>query len=178
DTQLAQAVKLKPRSPFDQQTLDADTEAVRAAYHTIGRNDATVSSRLMNLDGGRVNVVFDINEGDRTKIANIVFVGNRAFNTRRLRDLMTTRRSNFLSWLTRNDVYSEERMRADEEILQRFYYEHGYADFRVISSTANLDAATNEYTITVTVDEGERYTFGGVEIQSSVEGVDTSKLGG
>jgi outer membrane protein insertion porin family len=178
DTQLAQAVKLKPRSPFDQQTLDADTEAVRAAYHTIGRNDATVSSRLMNLDGGRVNVVFDINEGDRTKIANIVFVGNRAFNTRRLRDLMTTRRSNFLSWLTRNDVYSEERMRADEEILQRFYYEHGYADFRVISSTANLDAATNEYTITVTVDEGEKYTFGGVEIQSSVDGVDTSKLGG
>ncbi|MBQ9351606.1 outer membrane protein assembly factor BamA [Phyllobacterium sp.] len=178
DTQLAQAVKLKPRSPFDQQTLDADTEAVRAAYHNTGRNDATVSSRLMNLDGGRVNVVFDINEGDRTKIANIVFVGNRAFNTRRLRDLMTTRRSNFLSWLTRNDVYSEERMRADEEILQRFYYEHGYADFRVISSTANLDAATNEYTITVTVDEGEKYTFGGVEIQSSVDGVDTSKLGG
>jgi outer membrane protein insertion porin family len=178
DTQLAEAVKLKARSSFDQQTLDADTEAVRTAYRNAGRNDATVTSRLMNLDGGRVNIVYEVNEGDRTKIANIVFVGNHAFNTRRLRDLMTTRRSNFLSWLTRNDVYSEDRMHADEEILRRFYYEHGYADFRVISSTANLDTPTQEYTITVTVDEGEKYTFGGVDIQSSVEGIDTSKLGG
>ncbi|MBA8880372.1 outer membrane protein assembly factor BamA [Phyllobacterium myrsinacearum] len=178
DAQLADAVQLKARSAFNQQTLDADTEAVRAAYRNVGRSDATVSSRLMDLGQGRVNVVYEINEGDRTKIANIVFVGNNAFGERRLRDVISTKKSNPLSWLTRNDVYSEDRMRADEEALRRFYYNRGYADFRVISSTANLDAATNEYTITVTVEEGDKYKFGGVEIQSSVEGVDTSKLGG
>ncbi|MBA8902743.1 outer membrane protein assembly factor BamA [Phyllobacterium sp. P30BS-XVII] len=178
DAQLAQAVQLKSRDAFNQTTLDADTEAVRAAYRNVGRSDATVSSRLMDLGQGRVNVVYEINEGDRTKIANIVFVGNQAFGERRLRDVISTKRSNPLSWLTRNDVYSEDRMRADEESLRRFYYNRGYADFRVVSSTANLDAATNEYTITVTVEEGEKYKFGGVEIQSSVEGVDTSKLNG
>jgi outer membrane protein insertion porin family len=178
DTQLRDAVQLKARSAFNQQTLDADTEAVRAAYRNVGRSDATVNSRTMDLGQGRVNVVYEINEGDRTKIDNIIFVGNNAFGERRLRDVISTKKSNPLSWLTRNDVYSEDRMRADEEALRRFYYNRGYADFRVISSTANLDAATNEYTITVTVEEGEKYKFGGVDIQSSVEGVDTSKLGG
>ncbi|QND52776.1 outer membrane protein assembly factor BamA [Phyllobacterium sp. 628] len=178
DVQLSSAVQLKSRDAFNQQTLDADTEAVRAAYRNIGRSDATVNSRIMDLGQGRVNVVYEINEGDRTKIDNIVFVGNNAFGERRLRDVISTKKSNPLSWLTRNDVYSEDRMRADEEALRRFYYNRGYADFRVISSTANLDAATNEYTITVTVEEGEKYTFGGVEVQSSVEGVDASKLGG
>jgi outer membrane protein insertion porin family len=178
DPQLQGAVQLKPRSAFDQATLEADTEAVRAAYRNVGRSDATVNSRLMDLGEGRVNVVFEINEGDRTKIANINFVGNNAFGNRRLRDVISTKKSNPLSWLTRNDVYSEDRLRADEETLRRFYYNRGYADFRVVSSTADLDPATNEYTINITVEEGEKYTFGGVNIESSVEGVDTSQLNG
>ncbi|MBZ9654763.1 outer membrane protein assembly factor BamA [Phyllobacterium lublinensis] len=178
DPQLQGAVQLKPRAAFDQATLDADTEAVRAAYRNIGRSDAVVNARTMDLGEGRVNVVFEINEGDRTKIANINFVGNQAFGDRRLKDVISTKRSNPLSWLTRNDVYSEDKLRADEETLRRFYYNRGYADFRVISSTADLDPATNDYTITITVEEGEKYKFGGVTIESSVEGVDTSQLNG
>lgn len=178
DPALQNAVQLKPRAAFDQATLDADTEAVRAAYRNVGRSDATVNSRLMDLGEGRVNVVFEINEGDRTKIANINFVGNQAFGNRRLRDVISTKKSNPLSWLTRNDVYSEDRLRADEEALRRFYYNRGYADFRVVSATADLDPATNDYTINITVEEGEKYTFGGVQIESSVEGVDTSQLNG
>ncbi|MCO4316508.1 outer membrane protein assembly factor BamA [Phyllobacterium sp. 21LDTY02-6] len=178
DPQLQNAVQLKPRAAFDQTTLEADTEAVRAAYRNVGRSDATVNSRIMDLGEGRVNVVFEINEGDRTKISNITFVGNQAFGSRRLRDVISTKKSNPLSWLTRNDVYSEDRLRADEESLRRFYYNRGYADFRVVSSTAELDPATNEYTITITVEEGDKYAFGGVNIESSVEGVDTAQLQG
>jgi outer membrane protein insertion porin family len=178
DPALQNAVQLKPRAAFDQATLDADTEAVRAAYGNVGRSDATVNSRVMDLGEGRVNVVFEINEGDRTKIAAINFVGNQAFGNRRLRDVISTKKSNPLSWLTRNDVYSEDRLRADEEALRRFYYNRGYADFRVVSSTADLDPATNDYTINITVEEGEKYTFGGVQIESSVEGVNTEQLDG
>jgi outer membrane protein insertion porin family len=178
DPALQNAVQLKPRAGFDQATLDSDVEAVRAAYGNIGRSDATVTGRTMDLGEGRVNVIFEINEGDRTKIAKINFVGNQAFGNRRLSDVISTKRSNPLSWLTRNDVYSEDRLRADEESLRRFYYNRGYADFRVVSSTADLDPATNDYTITITVEEGEKYTFGGVQIESSVEGVDTSQLNG
>jgi outer membrane protein insertion porin family len=178
DPALQNAVQLKPRAAFDQATLDSDVEAVRAAYRNVGRSDATVNARTMDLGEGRVNVVFEINEGERTKIAKINFVGNQAFGNRRLSDVISTKRSNPLSWLTRNDVYSEDRLRADEEALRRFYYNRGYADFRVVSSTADLDPATNEYTITITVEEGEKYKFGGVQIESSIEGVDTAQLNG
>ena len=130
----------------------------------------------MDLGDNRVNVVFDINEGGRTKIAAINFVGNNAFSDRRLSDVIATKRSTFLSFLLRDDIYDEDKLRADEELLRRFYYNHGYADFQVISAFADLDEATNEYTVTITVEEGERYTFGDVSVESTIAGVDAESL--
>ncbi len=176
DPDLERAVQLKPRSPFDAATMEADKEAIKAAYAHTGRSDAIVNARTVDLGQGRVNVVYEITEGGRTKIADIEFVGNQAYSGRRLRDVISTKRSNPLSWLTRNDVYDEGRLQADEESLRRFYYNRGYADFRVISSNAVLDPSTNEYTITITVDEGQRYTFGDVSVESTVEGVDAQAL--
>ena len=176
DADLARAVQLKPRSTFSNVTLEADTEAVRAAYSRLGRDDATVTTQIIDLGENRVNVVFNIVEGDRTKIATINFVGNEAYGDRRLSDVVSTKRSNMLSFLFRDDIYDEQRLRADEEALRRFYYNRGYADFRVISSTAELDEANNEYTITITLEEGERYTFGDVSIESTIEGVDSNLL--
>jgi outer membrane protein insertion porin family len=177
DPDLARAVQLKARSPFDAATMEADKEAIKGAYAHIGRSDATVNARTVDLGQGRVNVVYEITEGSRTKIASINFVGNSAYSARRLRDVISTKRSNPLSWLTRNDVYDEGRLQADEETLRRFYYNRGYADFRVLSSNAVLNPSTNEYDITVTVDEGQRYTFGNVSVESTVDGVDTQSLG-
>ena len=76
--------------------------------------------------------------------------------------MISTKQSTILSFLLRDDVYDEQRLRADEEALRRFYYNRGYADFRVVSASGDLDEATNTYTVTITVDEGDRYTFGDV----------------
>jgi outer membrane protein insertion porin family len=176
DKQLAQIVQLKPRGAYSQAMMQADVEAIQNAYKHVGRDDATVSASVQQLDEDRVNVVYQINEGGRTKIGSINFVGNKAFSDGRLRDVITTKESGLFSFLTRNDIYSEDRLRADEETLRRFYYNHGYADFRVISSTADLDEASNKYTINVTVDEGERYTFGDINVETTIQGVDTSTL--
>jgi outer membrane protein insertion porin family len=176
DPQLAAAVQLKAREPFDPVKMEADKEAILDAYRRIGRNDATVNARTIDLGEGRVNVVYEINEGGRTKIAAINFVGNEAFGGRRLRDVISTKPTNPLSWLTRGDVYDEDRLRADEEALRRFYYNRGYADFRVVSSNAVLDPATNEYTITITVEEGQKYTFGDIQVESTIPGLDTQAL--
>ncbi|MFS2326820.1 outer membrane protein assembly factor BamA [Brucella sp. H1_1004] len=178
DPDLARAVQLKARSPYDAATMEADKEAIKGAYAHIGRSDAIVNARTVDLGQGRVNVVYEITEGGRTKIADINFVGNNAYGSRRLRDVISTKRSNPLSWLTRNDVYDEGRLQADEEALRRFYYNRGYADFRVLSSNATLDPSTNEYTITINVDEGNRYNFGDVSVESTVDGVDTQALNG
>ena len=178
DKELAGVVQLKSRSPYSQDAVNSDIDAIKAAYSNIGRDDATVTSRIMDVGDGRVNVIFEINEGDRTKIAAINFNGNNAYSGRRLSEVISTKRSTILSYVLRDDIYAEDKLRADEEALRRFYFNHGYADFRVVSSSANLDPSTNEYTIDFTIEEGERYTFGDISIESTIEGVNAETLGG
>jgi outer membrane protein insertion porin family len=176
DNALTAAVQLKPRGTFSQQALDADVEAVKAAYRRIGRDDAAVTTQIMDLGDNRVNVVFNINEGGRTQIAAVNFVGNSAYSSRRLSDVISTKRSSVLSFVLRDDVYDEDKLRADQELLRRFYYNHGYADFQVISAVGELDETTNKYTVTITVQEGDRYTFGDVSVESTIPEVDGASL--
>ncbi|WP_136617816.1 MULTISPECIES: outer membrane protein assembly factor BamA [Mesorhizobium] len=176
DNALAAAVQLKPRGTFSQATLDADVESVKAAYKRIGRDDVTVTTQVMQLGDNRVNVVFNIAEGDRTQIAAINFVGNSAYSSRRLSDIINTKRSSWLSFVLRDDVYDDDKLRADQELLRRFYYNHGYADFQVVSAVGELDSATNKYTVTITVQEGDRYTFGDVSVESTIPEVDSKSL--
>ncbi|MDF1607336.1 outer membrane protein assembly factor BamA [Hoeflea sp. YIM 152468] len=178
DANLKQVVQSRQLGAYNDLILQADVQAIRDAYAAIGRSDATVTTRLVPVDGGRVNLAFEINEGDRTKISTINFVGNQAFGDGRLADVITTKRSGLLSFLSRKDVFDEDKLRADEELLRRFYYNRGYADFRVISSFAELDETNNEYVVTITVEEGERYVFGDVSIESTVPGIDGESLKG
>jgi len=176
DAQLRSTVQMQPRGAYSAAAAEADVQAIRQAYSRIGRDDATVTYTTQQLDGGRVNVVFQINEGGRTKIRTINFVGNTAFSDGRLSDVISTKRSNFLSFLTRNDIYDDQRLRADEELLRRFYYNRGYADFQVVSAQAQLDESANEYVITFTVEEGEKYVFGDISIDSTIAEVDPKSL--
>jgi outer membrane protein insertion porin family len=176
DAILATKVQLKSGASLDQNVLEQDAETVRAAYRNIGRADVVVNPTTVDLGEGRTNVVFDIQEGARTKIASINIVGNNAFSDRRLQEVISTKRSNILSFISRNDVYDEERLKADEEALRQYYFNKGYADFQVVSSSADLDEATNKYAITITVNEGERYKFGAVSVESTVEGLTSQDL--
>lgn len=176
DAQLANVVQLKPRGAYSQAAVDADVEAIKAAYGRIGRSDATVTPQIMDLGNNRVNVVFNVNEGDRTKIKAVNFIGNNAFSSRRLADVINTKRSNVLSFVLRDDVFDEDKLRADEELLRRFYYNRGYADFQVVSAFGELDEATNSYTVNITVDEGARYTFGDISVDSSIPEIDANSL--
>ena len=176
DEQLVAAVQTQPRGAYSKTTADADVEAIKAAYNSIGRSDALVSVRTQQVGQGRVNVIYDIQEGDRTKIASISFVGNSAYGDSRLKQVIALRETGILSFIQRDDVYDEPRLRTDEETLRKFYYNHGYADFRIVSSVAELDEKQNSYFITITVSEGERYAFGNVRIDSTISGVDTQSL--
>jgi outer membrane protein insertion porin family len=171
-------VQTQPLGPYDPSLVTADIERIKQAYSAIGRSDVEVTTQTVTVGEGRVNLAFVINEGERTKIARIDFVGNKAYSDGRLAAVLSTKKSNMLSFLTRKDVYSEDKLRADEETLRQFYYDRGYADFRVVSSEAVLDEQSNEYTITVTVEEGPRYDFGPVAVESTVDGVDSGELQG
>ncbi|SPU28093.1 Outer membrane protein omp85 precursor [Candidatus Bartonella washoeensis] len=178
DPDLKRFISLKPNEPFNSAKLSADVNVIREAYKTVGRNNVAVKVQTINLGKGRVNVVFNVVEGRKTKISNITFKGNNAFGSRRLRDVISTKPSGILSFLLRGDVYTEERLAADEEALRRFYYNRGYADFRVISSKAVFDEAQNAYKIDFVLDEGVRYKIGDVQVESDIDGIDLQSIKG
>ncbi len=176
DEQLKAIVQSESLGIFSQEKLDSDLDRVREAVRRSGRASATVTANVEPLDNNRVNIIFQINEGDRTKIAEINFVGNNAYGDSRLTEVISHNESNLLSWLRRDDVFDPDRLKADEERLRRFYFNRGYADFRVISAVGDFNPGSNSYTITITVDEGERYTFGDVQIDNALPQVDNGVL--
>ncbi|WP_336276847.1 outer membrane protein assembly factor BamA [Bartonella sp. CB178] len=178
DPDLKRFISLKPNESFSSAKLSSDVGVIREAYKTVGRDNVAVTAKTINLGRGRVNVVFTIVEGRKTKISSITFKGNNAFGSRRLRDVISTQPSGILSLLTRGDVYSEERLSVDEEALRRFYYNRGYADFRVVSSKAVFDEVSGAYKIDFVLDEGVRYKIGNVRIESDIDGIDVSSMKG
>jgi outer membrane protein insertion porin family len=178
DDKLSTLVRTKPLGPYSESMVEADLQALRRAYADIGRSDVQISTQTVPVGEGRVNIAFVIQEGDRTKIDSVNFEGNNAYSDYRLRAVVATKRSGLLAFVLRNDIYNADKVRADEEALRQFYYNHGYADFRVLSTDATLDPATNTYTVTFNVDEGERYQFGAIGVDSTVEGIDPAELKG
>ena len=176
EEQLRANVQLKSRSVLSDEVLASDRERVRDIIARSGRSAANVTTEVVELGNNRVNVVFRIDEGGRTKVRKIDFVGNGAFGDRRLREVVSLNESNLLSWLKRDDVYDPDRLRADEERLRRFYYNRGYADFQIIASNAELDPVENEYVVTFTIEEGEQYRFGSVAIDNTLSQVDEARL--
>ncbi|MEZ2130653.1 MULTISPECIES: outer membrane protein assembly factor BamA [unclassified Sinorhizobium] len=176
DDKLAAIVQTHSAGALSDAQLQADVQSIKDAYAAIGRSDVEVTTQVVPVGEGHANVAFVINEGERTKIAAINFVGNHAYSNGRLASVINTKRSNFLSFLNRRDIYSEDKLHADEEALRQFYFNRGYADFRIISSDATLDEATNKYTLTFTMEEGPRYDFGDITVESTVEGVRSEDL--
>jgi outer membrane protein insertion porin family len=166
---LEPELQTKARGAYNPATVEADVERIRKIYQRTGRGLATVTPRVVDLPNGRVDVVFAINEGDKTGIKEIRFEGNRAYSSSRLRDLMTSTEMNFLSWFKNSDVYDPDRIASDQELIRRFYLKNGYADFRLLSTDAQFDAARGGWIITMTVEEGEQYRIGAVNIDSRIE---------
>lgn len=176
DAVLAAEVQSKPRGPFNPAIVQADAQRIKEIYRRSGRYEANVEAKTIAQPNGRVDLVFEINEGGKTSINSINFEGNAAFSDGTLRDQMTTTESNWLSWLKTSDVYDPDRINADLELIRRFYLNNGYADFRVISANADLNRETNAFTLNIVVEEGEKYNFGTVTVESSVPEIDATTL--
>lgn len=175
---LEPEIQTRARGPYNPDVVAADIQRILEVYRRTGRGLAQVTSRVVDLPNGRIDVVFTIVEGDKTGVREIRFVGNNAISASRLRGAMTTSETNFLSFLKSNDVYDPDRLAADLELIRRYYLKNGYADFRVASTDVQFDAARGGYVITIAVDEGEQYRIGGVNIESRIPDVDVGVLRG
>ncbi len=173
---LETEVQLKPRSVFTRAKVQADVQRILDVYRRQGRFAATVEPKIIELDHGRVNLVFEINEGGATKVKSIQFVGNRAFSDSQLRDIVTTTQENWFDFLKGTAFYDPDRLNLDRELLRQYYLKNGHADVRIVAADVHLDRDGSGFFITFVVEEGEPYVFGDVRIESKLPGVDTSGL--
>ncbi len=178
DTTLAPEVQLKARSVFSRAKVQADVQRILDVYRRSGYYAVQVDAQIIQLDNERVNLAFVIQEGQETKVLNITFIGNRAFSDSQLRSAVTTTETNFLSFLKSTDVYDPDRLNLDRELLRRYYLKNGYADARVVSAVADLDREGKGFFITFTVEEGELYQYGNIDIESTLPSIDPASLRG
>ena len=175
---LTNEVQLKPRSIFTRAKAQADVQRILDVYRRQGRFAASVEPKIIELDSNRVNVVFEINEGTATKVQAINIIGNKAFSDSQLRDIITTTQSGWFDFLKGTNVYDPDRLALDRELLRQYYLKNGYADVRITSAGAELARDGSGFNITYVVDEGELFTFGKVDIESSYANVDPKSLYG
>jgi len=176
DDKLRDEIQSRPRQVFTRARVQADVERILTIYRRGGRYNASVEPKVIRLDQGRVDLVFEINEGDVTGLQRISFVGNVHFSDGTLRGKIRTVESAWYRFLSSDDRYDPDRVNFDRELLRKFYLSEGYADFRVISAVAELAPNREGFFLTFTISEGERYKFGKVEISTRFQGLDVDTL--
>ena len=181
DDQLFSEVQSKTRGTLARPTVQADAQRIVDIYRRNGRFDVRVEPKIIELPNNRVDLVFEINEGEKTGIRKIEFIGNKAYGDQRLKDEIKTSETTWfapLRFLQTADIYDPDRIEADRDLIRRFYLKHGYADVRVVSATSVYDPEKKGFIVTFTIDEGDRYKFGTVQIVSNVPMVDPTTLYG
>ncbi|RYD62044.1 MAG: outer membrane protein assembly factor BamA, partial [Sphingomonadales bacterium] len=169
-------VKLAPRQIFTRAAVRADIARIVELYRRQGRFAAVVEPKMVSLDQNRVDVVFEINEGPKSKVRQINIIGNEVFSDGKLRGEMATKQARLTSIMSSNTSYDQDRLAFDQQKLRQFYLTEGYADFRVISAVAELTPDKRDFIITYVVEEGPRYKFGPVTVDSAIRDFDDKKL--
>ncbi len=176
DAELLSEIQLRPRQVFTRTKVQSDVTRLYQVYRRNGRFSVSVDPKVIKLDQNRVNLVFEVAEGGVTTVEKIAFVGNKKFDDSRLRSEISTKENRWYRFYASDDRYDPDRLSFDQEMLRRFYLSKGYADFRLISSNAELSNDGRTFFVTFTVEEGERYKIGTINIDSALRDFDESVL--
>lgn len=169
-------IKLAPRQIFTRSKVRADVARIIELYKRQGRFAATVEPKMVQLPQNRVDIVFEISEGAKSKVRQINIIGNEAFSDGELRGEMVTKQARLTSFFSGNTSYDPDRLAFDQQKLRQFYLTEGYADFRVVSAVAELTPDKRDFIITYVVEEGERYKFGELDVDSQIRDFDSERL--
>jgi outer membrane protein insertion porin family len=168
DDKIMPEIRLAARQIFTRSKARADVARIIELYRRQGRFAANVEPKIVQLDQNRVDVVFEIEEGDKSKVRQINILGNEKFSDGELRGEMLTKQARLTSFFSGNTSYDPDRLAFDQQKIRQFYLTNGYADFRVISAVAELTPDKRDFIITYVVEEGERYKFGDVKVESAI----------
>lgn len=174
--QLEDELTLRTRSVFTRSKVRRDTQRILDLYKRLGRYSARVEPKIIERPQNRLDVVFEINEGKSAFIRKIDFIGNKAFNATELEEEMLSKENRWYRWFTSMDTYDPDRFLYDQELLKRFYRRHGYMDFQIISSSAELSQNREDFYLTLVIDEGPRYKIGDIKVVSELKGLNADSV--
>jgi outer membrane protein insertion porin family len=178
DEQLSSEVQSKPRGTLSRPMVQSDAQRIAEVYRHSGRYDITVTPEIIEQPNNRVDLIFTITEGGKTSVKSVEFVGNSAYSSYRLRDVIKTHETNLLSFISGGDTYDPDRVEADRDLIRRFYLKHGYADVQVVAALTEYDPARKGFLVTFTIEEGQPYRVASVTYQSSIATFDGNTLSG
>lgn len=171
-------VQLRPRAVFTPAAAQADRQRILEIYARRGRFGASVEPKIIELDQNRVDVIFEITEGEVALVARINFVGNNSYSDSRLKEVVATREQAWYRLLSTSDTYDPDRLAFDRELLRRFYLRQGYADVEITGATAELAPDRSGFFITYTINEGPRYRIANIDVTSTLRGLDPAIVRG
>jgi outer membrane protein insertion porin family len=176
DDKITPEIRLAARQIFTRSKARADVARIIELYRRQGRFAASVEPKIVQLEQNRVDVVFEIKEGPKSKVRQINILGNEKFSDSELRGEMLTKQARITSILSGNTSYDPDRLAFDQQKLRQFYLTKGYADFRVVSAVAELTPDRRDFIITYVVEEGARYKFGDVKVESAIRDLSSERL--
>ncbi len=171
EDKIREEIKVAPRQIFTKSRARSDVGRILELYRRSGRFGARVEPKIVQLEQNRVDLIFEISEGPKSKVRQINIIGNEEFDDGKLRGEMVTRQARPLRLFTSSDTYDPDRLAYDQQKLRQFYLTEGYADFRVVSSIAELTPDRRDFIVTYVVDEGPRYKFGDVQFKSQIRDI-------
>src|SRR6266700_1171310 len=176
DEQLSAEIQSKPRGTLSRPMVQSDAQRIAEIYRHSGRYDVRVTPEIIEQPNNRVDLIFTITEGAKTGVKSVEFIGNNAYSSYRLKDIIKTHESNLLSFLGGADVYAPDRVEADRDLIRRFYLKHGFADVQVVAALTEYDPEKKGFLVTFKIEEGQQYHVGSVEFQSSIATLDGNAL--
>jgi outer membrane protein insertion porin family len=176
DEQLSAEIQSKPRGTLSRPMVQSDAQRIADIYRRSGRYDVRVTPEIIEQPNNRVDLVFTIVEGSKTGVKSVDFIGNNAYSSYRLKDIIKTHESNLLSFLGGGDVYDPDRVEADRDLIRRFYLKNGYADVQVVAALTEYDPEKKGFLVTFKIEEGQQYRVASVNFQSSIATLDPNTL--
>src|ERR1700726_798624 len=168
DEQLTAEIQSKPRGTLSRPMVQSDAQRIAEVYRHSGRYDVSVNPEIIEQPNNRVDLIFTIVEGQKTGVKSVEFIGNNAYSSYRLKDIIKTHESNLLSFLGGGDVYDPDRVEADRDLIRRFYLKHGFADVQVVAALTEYDPERKGFLVTFKIEEGQQYRVAAVDFQSSI----------
>ncbi len=172
DEDLVIEILLKERSVYSRSKVKKDIERMLSLYQRAGRLSTEIDPKLEMLDNNRVNLTYEITESDVVKVSNIIILGNNVFSTNKIKSIMKTKEKTLLRFLSSSDNYDPDKLEYDKQLITQFYNNNGYPEFKFTSSIAQLKTNTNNFEIILNINEGDKFNFGELEVESKLKKID------